>query len=78
MPDSVKARHILIATVNQQTGAQIMSDTAAKKLADSIYNAIQSGADFAMMALKYSADGSKDKGGDLGTFGYGAMVPEFN
>lgn len=78
LPDSVKARHILIATMNQQTGAEIMADSAAKKLADSIYNAIQSGADFAMMALKYSADGSKDKGGDLGTFGYGAMVPEFN
>jgi peptidyl-prolyl cis-trans isomerase D len=78
LPDSVKARHILIATTNQQTGAEIMSDTLAKKLADSIYNAIQSGADFAMMALKYSADGSKDKGGDLGTFGYGAMVSEFN
>ena len=30
------------------------------------------------MALKYSSDGSKDKGGDLGTYGYGAMVPEFN
>ena len=78
LPDSVKARHILIATVNQQTGAQIMADSAAKKLADSIYNAIQSGADFAMMAMKYSADGSKEKGGDLGTFGYGRMVSEFN
>ncbi len=78
LPDSTKARHILIATVNQQTGAEIMADSAAKKLADSIYNAILSGADFSMMALKYSADGSKDKGGDLGTFAYGAMVPEFN
>lgn len=78
LPDSVNARHILIATTNQQTGAEIMSDTLAKKLADSIYNAIQSGADFSMMALKYSSDGSKDKGGDLGTFGYGTMVPEFN
>jgi peptidyl-prolyl cis-trans isomerase D len=78
LPDSVNARHILIATTDRQTGAEIMADSTAKNLADSIYNAIQSGADFAMMALKYSADGSKDKGGDLGTFGYGAMVPEFN
>jgi peptidyl-prolyl cis-trans isomerase D len=78
LPDSVKARHILIPTANPQTGEQINADTTAKKLADSIFNAIKGGADFAALAAKYSSDGSKDKGGDLGTFGYGAMVPEFN
>ncbi len=78
LPDSVKARHILIPTVNPQTGEQINADTTAKKLADSLLNAIKGGADFAALALKYSSDGSKDKGGDLGTFAYGAMVPEFN
>lgn len=78
LPDSVKARHILIPTVNPQTGEQINADTTAKKLADSLLNAIKGGADFASLALKYSSDGSKDKGGDLGTFAYGAMVPEFN
>ena len=79
LPDSVKARHILIGTNNPQTGQPIMNDSAAKKLADSVYNAIQSGADFAVMAVRFSTDGSnKDKGGDLGTFAYGTMVPEFN
>lgn len=78
LPDSVNARHILIPTVNPQTGEQINADTTAKKLADSLLNAIKGGADFASLALKYSSDGSKDKGGDLGTFAYGAMVPEFN
>jgi peptidyl-prolyl cis-trans isomerase D len=78
LPDSVKARHILIATVNPQTGQPIMEDSLAKKLADSIYTAIKGGANFAELAAKYSADGSKDKGGDLGTFEYGKMVPEFN
>lgn len=79
LPDSVNARHILIGVNDPRTGKQLMSDTAAKKLADSIYNAIKSGADFNMLALKYSTDeGSKIKGGDLGTFGYGTMVPEFN
>ena len=79
LPDSVKARHILIGTNNPQTGQPIMNDSAAKKLADSVYNAIQSGADFAAMAVRFSTDGSnKDKGGDLGTFAYGTMVPEFN
>lgn len=78
LPDSVSARHILIPTVNPQTGEMVNADTSAKKLADSIFNAIKGGADFAALATKYSSDGSKDKGGDLGTFGFGAMVPEFN
>ena len=78
LPDSVSARHILIPTMNPQTGEAMNSDSSAKKLADSIFTAIKGGADFAALALKYSSDGSKEKGGDLGTFGYGAMVPEFN
>lgn len=78
MPDSVNARHILIATVNTQTGEPILEDSIAKKRADSILTALKSGANFAQLALQYSADGSKTKGGDLGTFGYGVMVPEFN
>ena len=78
VPDSANARHILIGTVNPQTGEPLLEDSIAKKRADSIYNAIQGGANFAMLALQYSSDGSKDKGGDLGEFAYGAMVPEFN
>lgn len=78
LPDSAHARHILIATVNPQTGEPILEDSIAHKRADSINNAISAGANFAMLAMQYSSDGSKDKGGDLGTFGNGAMVPEFN
>jgi peptidyl-prolyl cis-trans isomerase D len=78
LPDSVSARHILIPTVNPQTGEMVNNDSTAKKLADSIFTAIKSGASFAALAAKYSSDGSKDKGGDLGTFAFGAMVPEFN
>ncbi len=78
VPDSAHAKHILIATVDAQSGQPLLEDTVAKKRADSIYNAINAGANFAMLAMQYSADGSKDKGGDLGTFAYGAMVPEFN
>ena len=72
LPDSVKAKHILISL---QSG---ISDADAKKRADSILAAINAGADFGALAAQYSADGSKDKGGDLGVFGYGQMVPEFN
>ncbi len=78
LPDSVKARHILIALNDRETGKPIMADSVGKKLADSILTAVKGGADFGVLALKYSTDGSKDKGGDLGTFGFGQMVPEFN
>ncbi len=78
LPDSVKARHILISLTDPQTRQPIMSDSSGKKLADSLLAAINAGSDFATLAAKYSADGSKTKGGDLGTFGYGAMVSEFN
>ena len=77
--DSAKARHILIGTVDPQTGNMLMSDSAAKKLADSILTAINGGADFAMMVQQYSTDqGSKEKGGVYESFAYGQMVPEFN
>lgn len=78
LPDSVKARHILIGTRDPQSGAELMSDSAAKKLADSLFASIKAGGNFVELAAKYSTDGSKTKGGDLGTFGYGQMVPEFN
>jgi peptidyl-prolyl cis-trans isomerase D len=78
LPDSVKARHILISLNDQKTGNTVRPDSVAKKLADSILAAVKGGADFGALALKYSSDGSATKGGDLGSFGYGAMVPEFN
>ncbi len=78
LPDSVNARHILISLTDRNTGKELYTDDAAKKLADSIYNAYLAGSSFAELASKFSVDGSKDKGGDLGTFGYGTMVSEFN
>lgn len=70
-PDSVKARHILLPVTT--------SLAATQKTADSIKQIIQSGkSSFADMAKMYSVDkGSADKGGELGTFGRGAMVPQF-
>ena len=44
LPDSVKCRHILLGTMNPQTGVAIMSDSLAKFKADSINYAIQTGA----------------------------------
>nr|WP_256012699.1 SurA N-terminal domain-containing protein [Pedobacter xinjiangensis] len=70
-PDSVKASHILINPAAEGGAAK------AKAKGDSILNLIRSGSSFAQLASKYGTDASKDKGGDLGTFGRGAMIPAF-
>ena len=78
-PDSVGARHILIGTVDPQSGQPIMEDSVAHKRADSILAAIKAGANFGAMVTQFSTDqGSKDKGGLYPSISYGQMVPEFN
>ena len=57
------ARHLLVATEAQ---------------CNEIKAQIEAGADFAAMAKKYSSCPSSRDGGDLGEFGRGMMVPEFD
>ena len=70
-PDSVKASHILINPASEG------GIDKARAKADSIRGLIAGGASFAELAAKFGTDASKDTGGDLGTFGRGAMVPAF-
>jgi peptidyl-prolyl cis-trans isomerase D len=75
MPDSVKARHILIGLRSQSAEER----EKAKAKADSIMNVLKRGGNWDQLAAKFSDDpGSKDKGGDLGWFPSGMMVPEFD
>ncbi len=68
----VKARHILISANDNNLDS-------AKAEADKIMKKAKSGSDFAELAMTHSEDpGSKTKGGDLGYFGKGRMVPEFD
>jgi peptidyl-prolyl cis-trans isomerase C len=61
--EEVSARHILVDT-----------EAEAKALKEKI----DKGADFAQLAKENSKDpGSKDDGGNLGYFGHGQMVPQF-
>lgn len=48
-----------------------------KALADRIYTEVKGGGNFAALARRYSTCPSKEKGGDLGWFGPGTMVREF-
>jgi peptidyl-prolyl cis-trans isomerase C len=48
-----------------------------KALAQSILNRLQKGGNFSALAKEFSTCPSKSKGGDLGWFGPGKMVPPF-
>lgn len=49
----------------------------AKKTATDLIARAKKGEDFAKLAKEFGTDGTKDQGGDLGWFGRGAMVPQF-
>lgn len=75
LPDSVRARHILIKP-DAQTEESVKK---AEKTADSLKNILKKHADFAALAKMYSADnGSATKGGDVGWFRDGTMVKPFS
>jgi peptidyl-prolyl cis-trans isomerase D len=78
LPDSVRARHILVALVDPKTQQPKMDDSTAKNKIDSIKSLLSKGQSFDSLAVRYSDDvGSAAKGGDLGYFGQNQMVKEF-
>lgn len=48
-----------------------------ESLAKEILERIKKGESFSKLAEQYSIDGSRRRGGDLGSFGKGVMVREF-
>ncbi|MBP7148654.1 MAG: peptidyl-prolyl cis-trans isomerase [Acidobacteria bacterium] len=75
-PEERHARHVLIKVEPDADQATI---DAAQAKAEQIAEKARSGADFAQLAQENSDDpGSKARGGDLGFFPRGRMVPEFD
>ena len=71
----VNVSHILIRTDQKATTQE---QNAARQKADSIYQALRGGADFAELARQHSADpGSAQRGGNLSWIQPGQTVPEF-
>ena len=62
IPEMVRASHILTSTEEEAYQAK---------------GELERGADFAAVANEYSKDLTKDRGGDLGYFKKGQMIPEF-
>jgi peptidyl-prolyl cis-trans isomerase D len=71
--EQVTAQHILFKTEGK-TPEEV--DTIRKKATDVLLRA-KKGEDFGKLAKEFSDDASASRGGDLGTFQRGAMVPAF-
>ena len=48
-----------------------------RKLSEEVFKRIRKGGNFSSLAKEFSTCSSKSKGGDLGWFGLGKMVKEF-
>jgi len=70
MSDQIRASHILCSTDGT-------SKEEALKQIEGIKAQIDDGADFAALAKEHSDCPSGSRGGDLGSFGKGQMVPSF-
>lgn len=62
MADKIRCAHILVAKQSQ---------------ALELLEKLKKGESFAKLAQEHSLDGSRKRGGDLGFFGRGVMVKEF-
>jgi peptidyl-prolyl cis-trans isomerase D len=75
MPEQVTAAHILIK-VDPDKGPA--ADNEARRKADALFARLKKGEDFTKLANENTEDPSgKGNGGQLGSFGRGQMVPEF-
>ena len=75
-PERVHASHILIQVPKDADAA---TKAKAKAKAEDLLKQARAGKDFAALAKENSQDpGSAQNGGDLGSFGKGQMVPQFD
>jgi peptidyl-prolyl cis-trans isomerase D len=83
MPDTVKIRHILVATSQRdpQSGQMypVRDSASARKIIDSVQTVLRAGSNFDSVCVKVSEDpGSKDNGGVYDNVSSGQMVGAFN
>ena len=80
-PRIITARHILVAYMGARSAdtAIVRTREQARTVAAEVLQRAKSGEDFARLAVEYSDEpGAGPRGGSLGRFGHGKMVPEFD
>ncbi len=78
MADTVGASHILLMYEGSMRSTATRSKDEALTEMKQIKGELDGGADFAILAAQHSDCPSGAKGGELGAFGRGQMVPEFD
>ena len=78
MADQVRASHILLMYAGSERSTATRSKDEALQEISALKDAIAGGADFGDLARENSDCPSGQDGGDLGSFGRGMMVPEFD
>lgn len=73
--ETMRASHILVLVPAEAT---VQARAAARGRAEAALKAAKAGQDFAKLARQYSQDSSAQRGGDLGFFPKGQMVPAFD
>jgi len=70
-PAKVRLAHILLSVVPSQTQVE-----KARKKAEEVLRRLEEGMSFSAAAKAYSEDPSRERGGDLGYFSKGELLPE--
>lgn len=80
-PENFKETIYVSRLLRQKVADKYTSDDTvnadSKKKAEEVLAKVKAGEDFATLAKQYSQDSTAANGGDLGLFGKGKMVPEF-
>jgi parvulin-like peptidyl-prolyl isomerase len=77
MTSQVRASHILLMYKGSMRSQATRSKDEALAAVTSFMDELKEGADFGQLARQFSDCPSGEEGGDLGRFGRGMMVPEF-
>lgn len=78
MADTVEAAHILVMYQGAQSSGASRTKEEALERIEMVAAELVNGLDFADLAGEYSECPSAQDGGNLGQFGRGDMVPEFD